>query len=56
MQDKDILSRRQQLLEEARARTPKRWSNGLRNCQAIGEVMLNPDKEPEPETDVRNVA
>lgn len=56
MQDKDILSRRQQVLEEARARNPKRWSNGIRNCEAIGEVMLNPDKEPEPETDVRNVA
>lgn len=49
MQDKAVLSKRKQVLEDARARNPKRWSNGIRNCDAIGAVMLNPDKEPENE-------
>ena len=54
MQDRTILSKRKMVLEEARSRNPKRWSNGVRNCDAIGEVILNPDKEPKTET--RNAA
>ena len=54
MQDKDILSKRRTVLEEAQGRNPMRWPNGIRNCEPVGPVMLNPDKEPE--TDVRNVA
>lgn len=54
MQDKEILSKRRTVLEEAQGRNPMRWPNGIRNCEPVGPVMLNPDKEPE--TDVRNVA
>ncbi|WP_416221768.1 IS3 family transposase [Shewanella sp. YLB-07] len=54
MQDQKVLSKRKRVLEDARVRNPKRWPNGIRNCDAIGEVMLNPDKEPE--TEERNVA
>ncbi|CAM3439080.1 hypothetical protein SHPE106448_13450 [Shewanella pealeana] len=54
MQDKAILSKRKEVLEEARSRNPKRWPNGIRNCDVIGEVVLNPEKESETET--RNAA
>ncbi|WP_272931637.1 hypothetical protein [Shewanella sp. KX20019] len=37
-----------------KAINPKRGPIGIRNCDAIAEVMLNPDKQPG--TDVRNVA
>lgn len=35
--------------EEARARNPKRWSNGIRNFETIGDLVLNPDKDHETE-------
>ncbi|MCU7996573.1 IS3 family transposase, partial [Shewanella glacialipiscicola] len=54
MQDKAILSKRKEVLEEARSRNPKRWPNGIRNCDVIGEVVLNPEKESGTET--RNAA
>ncbi|CAM4393058.1 Integrase catalytic domain-containing protein [Shewanella livingstonensis] len=54
MQDRTILSKRKIVLEEARSRNPKRWPNGIRNCDAIGEVTLNPNKQSETET--RNAA
>lgn len=41
MQDKAILSKRKKVLEGAMARNPKRWPDGIRNCEAIGEVFLN---------------
>lgn len=47
MQDKDILSNRKTVLEAAQDRNPMRWPNGIRNCEPIGAVMLNPDKEPD---------
>jgi putative transposase len=34
------------LLEAAKARKPKRWSKDVRNCEAVGPIMLNPDKAP----------
>ncbi len=42
--DGEILARRQQVLECARASKPRRWSRSVRNCEPIGVVMLNPDR------------
>ena len=42
--DGEILARRKQVLEQAKAERPKRWSRSVRNCTPIGAVMLNPDK------------
>jgi transposase InsO family protein len=42
--DSDILSKRKEILEAARAENPNRWSGEVRNCEPIGAVMLNPDK------------
>ena len=49
MQDKDILSKRKTVLEAAQGKNPMRWPNGIRNCDPVGPVMLNPDKEPDEE-------
>lgn len=46
LQDSDILAKRKEVLEAAKARNPKRWSKDVRNCEAVGPVMLNPDKAP----------
>ena len=54
MQDKDILSNRKVVLEAAQERNPMRWPNGIRNCEPIGSVMLNPANVPDEET--KNVA
>ena len=54
MQDKDILSNRKTVLEAAQERNPMRWPNGIRNCEPIGSVMLNPANVPDEET--KNVA
>ena len=43
-QDAAILSKRQRVLESAKAQRPERWSGSVRNCTPIGVVMLNPDK------------
>ncbi len=50
MQDRDILSNRKSVLEVAQEKNPIRFPNGIRNCDPIGAVMLNPDKEPNQET------
>ena len=47
MQDSKILSNRKTVLEAAQERNPIRWPNGIRNCEPIGAVMLNPDKVPD---------
>jgi len=47
MQDQEILSRRKAVIETAREANPIRWANGIRNCTAIGSVMLNPDNVPD---------
>ena len=47
MQDRDILSNRKAVLEVAQEKNSIRWPNGIRNCDPIGAVMLNPDKEPD---------
>ena len=50
MLDSDILSSRKAVLEVAQEKNPIRWPNGIRNCDPIGAVMLNPDKEPNQDT------
>ncbi len=47
MQDKDIWSNRKNVLEAAQKINPMRWPNGIRNCEPIGAVMLNPDNVPD---------
>lgn len=42
--DGNLLAKRKLILEQARAKHPKRWSGSVRNCTPIGVVMLNPDK------------
>lgn len=42
--DHAVLKRRKEILEAARARTPERWSRTVRNCEPIGPVVLNPEK------------
>ena len=45
-QDQQILDKRKVVLEKARNKTPLRWgSREIRNCTAVGAVMLNPDRE-----------
>ena len=43
--DEEVLKRRKEVLEEAKRSNPTRWSKGVRNCNPIGPVMLNPDRE-----------
>ncbi|MER1969146.1 hypothetical protein [Castellaniella sp. GW247-6E4] len=40
-----ILRQRHQILTQAKARHPARWSRGVRNCQPIAEVWLNPERQ-----------
>jgi putative transposase len=47
MKDQEILSNRKAVIETAREANPIRWANGIRNCTAIGSVMLNPDNVPD---------
>ncbi|WP_129587038.1 IS3 family transposase [Pseudomonas frederiksbergensis] len=44
-QDHQILTRRRELYEQARQKTPERWSGQTRNWEPIGTVLLNPDRE-----------
>lgn len=43
-----ILKQRQHTYENARARHPQRWRGRTRNWQPIGDVLLNPDRQPDP--------
>ena len=43
--DGEILQKRKLALEEARNANPNRWSGSVRNCELIGAVMLNPDRD-----------
>lgn len=46
--DKALLSQRKVVLEEAKLANPTRWgSRPVRNCQPVGPVTLNPEKEAE---------
>ncbi|MGL1128897.1 hypothetical protein ACSTDP_22725, partial [Vibrio vulnificus] len=44
--DSEILRRRSDVLSIARERHPTRWSGKIRNCEPVGEVHLNPEREP----------
>ncbi|SDT04422.1 putative transposase [Pseudomonas asplenii] len=44
-QDHQILARRHELYEQARERSPERWSGQTRNWEPMGTVLLNPDRE-----------
>ncbi len=41
----EILRRRADVLSIARERHPARWSGKIRNCEPVGEVHLNPERE-----------
>jgi len=43
--DSQILQQRKLVLEEARKANPHRWSGSVRNCEPIGPVMLNPNRD-----------
>ncbi len=43
--DAQILQKRKLILEEARKASPNRWSGSVRNCEPVGAVMLNPDRD-----------
>ncbi len=50
--DAAVLARRQIVYERARARHPERWTQGVRNCEPLGAVTLNPEREERrPETE-----
>ncbi|TCN91569.1 integrase-like protein [Vibrio crassostreae] len=43
--DKEILKRRAEVLLAAKQLNPERWSGAIRNCEPVGEVHLNPERE-----------
>jgi putative transposase len=43
--DGDILARRHEIYEAAKAARPDRWSGKTRNWTPVGAVMLNPGRE-----------
>lgn len=45
--DRQILERRREILEAARAENPRRWTKAIRNCDPAGAVVLNPEKKAE---------
>ncbi len=44
-QSDQLLAKRRLVYEEAKKRTPQRWSGSTRKWTAPSEVFLNPDKE-----------
>ena len=44
-QDRELLLKRKQVLETARAARPDRWSKDVRNCEPVGAVTLNPEEQ-----------
>ncbi len=43
--DQELLAKRHELCEAAKAKKPERWSGQTRNWSPVGAVMLNPDRE-----------
>lgn len=54
--DDQVLIKRKQVIEAARARNPSRWSGEIRNCDPVGSVVLNPDEKDMFEKDRKHVA
>lgn len=44
--DKEILMKRMKTLELAKAKNSNRWSGDIRNCEPVGPVTLNPERDP----------
>ena len=44
-QDRELLLKRKAVLEAAKKANPNRWSKDVRNCEPVGAVTLNPDKQ-----------
>ena len=44
-EDREILMKRKKVLEAAKKAKPNRWSKEVRNCEPIGAVTLNPEKQ-----------
>ncbi len=44
--DTKILAERARVIEQARTRRPDRWSREIRDLEPVGEVWLNPDRDP----------
>ena len=42
--DRDVLGRRHEIYQAARARNPARWSGRTRNWDPVGSVWLNPER------------
>lgn len=55
-EDTAILSARERLYTEARARTPERWSANTRNWKPIPRVLLNPGRTTKMHTDDTQIA
>lgn len=43
--DGEILAARKKVIEAAKGRKPERWSGNVQNCDKVGPVTLNPEKE-----------
>ncbi|XAG09953.1 hypothetical protein NM432_18635 (plasmid) [Vibrio metschnikovii] len=43
--DREILAHRAEVLLSAKNKNPGRWSRDIRNCEPVGEVHLNPEKD-----------
>jgi putative transposase len=43
--DSEILAKRHQVYEAAKAEHPERWSGKTRNWEPVGSVSLNPNKQ-----------
>lgn len=48
--DHDLLAKRHQVYQAAKAKNPNRWAGATRNWTPIGAVTLNPDKTPAAKT------
>jgi len=46
--DREVLAKRHELYQQARARRPERWSGDTRNWEPSGAVALNPAQEEKP--------
>ena len=46
-EDSAILANRKVVVETAKANNPSRWSGDIRDCDPVGSVSLNPEKESE---------